>query len=433
MTHAIADLLIPGRSGADLDTTTVQVQGESGALTAAERRFLLIASVSIVDRAGVLLDAAAIDIDAVLTGAIPRLILFGDGRYRFVNATARAEILAAADDGALSAAHIALARELRRRGPSLAAAWHASRATRSVQDRHVMPLLGLATVQLERGAVGVAEQIGVALSAQTTGAERARAAAVAARAALWAGRPRDAERQALASEAIRPDRGMRAIVGVARLLQQSFRGGDPLVRVRNEVRRLEWVLVATADRASFRSLRVWDPDEAADPAALAAARVRVTATLRRAHDGPGLVERAAPSPLAEAYARVVEAMLLWRAGDNAGARAVIDDASARLPVLIPASGAVRALREALDDGQGRTRAPADQRRAADPPAASGLTRQEQRVADLAGKGFSNHKIGVALGISSRTVEIHLTRIYRKVQVRSRAEFIVRLLVTRQIS
>lgn len=49
-----------------------------------------------------------------------------------------------------------------------------------------------------------------------------------------------------------------------------------------------------------------------------------------------------------------------------------------------------------------------------------LTSAEQRIADLAAAGKTNHDIAAALFISPKTVEVHLSRIYRKLGIRSRA-------------
>jgi DNA-binding CsgD family transcriptional regulator len=53
------------------------------------------------------------------------------------------------------------------------------------------------------------------------------------------------------------------------------------------------------------------------------------------------------------------------------------------------------------------------------PAGSGLTAAERRVADLAAVGLSNAEIASQLFMSPRTVEAHLSRIYRKMGVNSR--------------
>jgi DNA-binding NarL/FixJ family response regulator len=50
-----------------------------------------------------------------------------------------------------------------------------------------------------------------------------------------------------------------------------------------------------------------------------------------------------------------------------------------------------------------------------------LTSAEQRVAELAPAGKTNHDIASSLFISPKAVEVHLSRIYRKLDIRSRAE------------
>jgi DNA-binding NarL/FixJ family response regulator len=51
----------------------------------------------------------------------------------------------------------------------------------------------------------------------------------------------------------------------------------------------------------------------------------------------------------------------------------------------------------------------------------GLTPSEQRVAELAVSGMTNRDIAAALFISPKTVEVNLSRIYRKLKIRSRME------------
>jgi DNA-binding CsgD family transcriptional regulator len=54
------------------------------------------------------------------------------------------------------------------------------------------------------------------------------------------------------------------------------------------------------------------------------------------------------------------------------------------------------------------------------PASSDLTATEARLAALAAEGLANKEIAAALHMSVHTVEAHLTRIYRKLGIRSRA-------------
>jgi DNA-binding CsgD family transcriptional regulator len=51
----------------------------------------------------------------------------------------------------------------------------------------------------------------------------------------------------------------------------------------------------------------------------------------------------------------------------------------------------------------------------------GLTPTEQRVAELAASGMTNRDVAAALFISPKTVEHNLSRVYRKLSIRSRAE------------
>lgn len=56
-----------------------------------------------------------------------------------------------------------------------------------------------------------------------------------------------------------------------------------------------------------------------------------------------------------------------------------------------------------------------------PRGTAGLTPSEQRVAELAASGMTNRDMAAALFISPKTVEANLSRIYRKLGIRSRAE------------
>jgi DNA-binding CsgD family transcriptional regulator len=50
-----------------------------------------------------------------------------------------------------------------------------------------------------------------------------------------------------------------------------------------------------------------------------------------------------------------------------------------------------------------------------------LTDAEHRIAELVASGMSNREVGAKLFVSAKTVEVHLSRIYRKLGIRSRAE------------
>lgn len=56
--------------------------------------------------------------------------------------------------------------------------------------------------------------------------------------------------------------------------------------------------------------------------------------------------------------------------------------------------------------------------------AKGLTEREFLVADLVSRGLSNKEIANQMFITEKTVKFHLTNIYKKMGVKSRAQLIV---------
>jgi DNA-binding CsgD family transcriptional regulator len=61
----------------------------------------------------------------------------------------------------------------------------------------------------------------------------------------------------------------------------------------------------------------------------------------------------------------------------------------------------------------------------DPTAAEQLTPQELQIALHAPEGKTNREVGATLFLSPRTVEFYLSRVDRKLGIRSRAELIRR--------
>jgi DNA-binding CsgD family transcriptional regulator len=55
-----------------------------------------------------------------------------------------------------------------------------------------------------------------------------------------------------------------------------------------------------------------------------------------------------------------------------------------------------------------------------------LSQSERQVAELVASGRSNHEVGERLLLSPKTVEWLLTKVYRKLGVRSRTELAARL-------
>ena len=60
------------------------------------------------------------------------------------------------------------------------------------------------------------------------------------------------------------------------------------------------------------------------------------------------------------------------------------------------------------------------------PSSGELTPAEQRVAALVAEGHTNREVAAMLFVAERTVEFHLSGIYRKLGIRSRAELARRI-------
>jgi DNA-binding CsgD family transcriptional regulator len=65
-------------------------------------------------------------------------------------------------------------------------------------------------------------------------------------------------------------------------------------------------------------------------------------------------------------------------------------------------------------------APASQYKECPAASLSSLTRREREIASIAGTGKRTREIAEVLSVSPRTVDVHLSRIYRKLNIPSRA-------------
>jgi DNA-binding CsgD family transcriptional regulator len=154
------------------------------------------------------------------------------------------------------------------------------------------------------------------------------------------------------------------------------------------------------------------------PRAIGVAR-RAAGLLER---GEAAVERlrSALEPLGACGARVEQARTLIelgaairRAGRATEARGTLREAL----VLAEAMGATalaRRSREELRLAGGRAPAHVD-------PSGDGLTPSERRIAELAGAGQTNRQIADALFITAKSVEWHLSNVYRKLDIRGRSQ------------
>ncbi|MGZ6804088.1 MAG: helix-turn-helix transcriptional regulator, partial [Nocardioidaceae bacterium] len=125
-------------------------------------------------------------------------------------------------------------------------------------------------------------------------------------------------------------------------------------------------------------------------------------------------------PMLAARTRLVRAERVRRAGRPGDARLAAQEALDRFDALGALLWRERAARELAALG-----------RQAPPPVSSllhRLTPQERQIAQIAATGASTREIAVALFLSPKTVEHHLTRIYRELGLRSKTELAARLAV-----
>jgi DNA-binding CsgD family transcriptional regulator len=170
----------------------------------------------------------------------------------------------------------------------------------------------------------------------------------------------------------------------------------------------------TADAAA--ALESWLDTMPADPDdwhRAVAARCRVLVHGERHVDELVTALRAgalALTPLEEARARLVAGQALHRRRRPAAAREMLEQAAAAF-ARIGAPGWRTAAEKELG-GRGRARPDGD--------APGALTLQEMRVAQEIAAGATNREAATRLFCSPKTVEYHLTRVYAKLGVRSRA-------------
>ena len=149
-------------------------------------------------------------------------------------------------------------------------------------------------------------------------------------------------------------------------------------------------------------------------AALARIRARAAFAAGRSEEALAATEpatddrSAAWSPFDVARTLLVRGEILRSIRSRRDAGAALDAALASFDELGAADWVARTAAEI--DRLGRHR-----------PGSDDLTPTERRVAELAAAGRRNREVADALGISAKTVEAHLARVYAKLAIRSRAE------------
>jgi DNA-binding CsgD family transcriptional regulator len=178
---------------------------------------------------------------------------------------------------------------------------------------------------------------------------------------------------------------------------------------------------AAADRARVLAA-AWDTPGARGQA------LYIQAQIAGGHEAVDLLRGAvdllsqSPARLAQARARVSLGAALRRGGHRVDSRTPLRDGY-ELARSCGADGlAERARSELRASGIRLRREPA--------AGADSLTPSERRIAEMAASGLSNPEIAQELFLTVKTIEMHLTRAYRKLDIRSRGELAPVLAATR---
>jgi DNA-binding CsgD family transcriptional regulator len=139
---------------------------------------------------------------------------------------------------------------------------------------------------------------------------------------------------------------------------------------------------------------------------------RSSAALELLHEAVELVERS-PARLEHAHALYELGATLRRAGQRAAARERLAEALELALACGAQLLATRAHEELVTAGARPRRDPIESR--------SRLTAGELRVARMATTGLTNREIAQALFLTEKTIENHLSSVYRKLTIRSRSQ------------
>ncbi|MFB7844297.1 LuxR C-terminal-related transcriptional regulator [Microbacterium sp. NPDC056052] len=427
--------------------------GQSGA------HILLAAVLSVTDRVDVLLAASGSDPAVLLDPQMRRLISIKDGRFTLAAPGIGTVVHRMSSPAKRGPMHAALARAhqaLHLRGP---AQWHHALSGAEPHSHLVGHAHHLLTTGLVVPAFHVGRLLADAPAKDRT--VRAEAELVAARAALAQGAYMDAASFFLrASE--RGDTVVRAKAQEGIRAARNFLDGpdprqDYVDQIRSQISDLAVAAVTATDAVVVEAVQRLSKNWASDPDEVDAihAAMMMMATRSRPN-GPWTASDVSLSPLIDGYAQGQNIGILLHAGAHAEAAIGLRAALTTLPMTHLAAGVTsHALRmlaetdprlfEAFEPQLRRIRprniahlqiadpvpgarsvqlsriAPADTNLVVD-----ALTRREGDVAGLVARGLNNRDIGAQLGVSDRTVEVHLTSIYRKLSVKSRAELIARI-------
>jgi DNA-binding CsgD family transcriptional regulator/Tfp pilus assembly protein PilF len=296
--------------------------------------------------------------------------------------------------------------ELHLRRGELDEAEQAARGALAAQDHSAPAVAALARVQLDRGDLEAAEALLDGAGPDAPGAGGPAAAPVLlARGLLRAAQGRHEQ---AAEDLLRCGSGpaARAVPNPAALPWRSL-AATQLVLAGDEPRARELVTEELALARAFGA-----------PRALGIA-LRAAGLVAHGADAVGRLDEAAATldlaaaPLEQARTLLELGAAVRRDGRPAQARAHLVRAQ-ELAERCGAWGVVSRARQELVNAGARPRRPRVS-------GVEGLTAGERRAAELAAGGRSNREIAQALYLTPKTIEMHLSSAYRKLDIRSRAE------------
>lgn len=434
-------------------------------LSAAERRLLLIATLSVTDHAAILLAAAAVGIESILDGPIAMMLDFAGGRFRVRDDRLRSVVASSATVGERAEAHWALARSLRVDGQPSVAVWHGALGDRHALEGRGPVLIQLAERRVEHGDFAFAFEISRVAATVSKGDQLVRARLVAANAALWCGWTADADEQLgrvkVTGSGEYADWARKLIRAVDILKDGPSESLGLKARIIEQMQPLADIAMTRMDRTAMTRLleisAVFQEGDYKEADAIEARLIlgAVPALTR----WPWSAERAL-SPLAEAHVRLQQTAFQLQAQDTPRAAATLADAITRLPLASAGAGIVSSyvrliapsaatidptLADIFDAlaprrqlsyeifgfSMGEHSAAASIRVAAkaapagqhDTPWGALLSTREREVAHMVTRGHSNREIAETLALSVRTIEVHLANVFRKLAVHSRTELV----------
>ncbi|WP_424937640.1 MULTISPECIES: helix-turn-helix transcriptional regulator [Bacteria] len=434
--------------------------------TPAERQVLATAALMINDRVDLLVAASAVEAHVLLGTVVSRELAVRNGTFSFREGRVRAAALQSLDAEDQYRIHRTLFRVARAAGLRDDAAWHALLSGRASAAEYEAGVARLATRLLQAGNADAAARSAARLASAVTGQRRDRAQVLAAGAALAAGYHADAVARSLRAQsggsAVLHAEAARIAAAAQAFEEGPPHRGGPIDRLSTQIDALRVAAATvtdgtTVDRIS-EVIALWVTNRGAADARQATLLLSMIET---PPTWPWTSTAGPLSPLVNAWLLAQQIWFQLYAGEDEAAFETLSDVVERFPITHTGGGmthsaarilAARGLSigtetiialgrnapaspiEYAIEGPASTDyavvaarrgGPSERRRNRADRLRAMLTPRQEEAFSLLLRGYSNMRISQAMGISPRTVEVHLTQVFRHVGARSRGELIAR--------